>query len=331
MSDKIKFAVVGLGNIGKRHVEVVLQNDECELVAVVDRLHNSHNINHIPLFSSLEELFLSGIDVDVITIATPNGIHAEQALKALDQRKHVLVEKPLALIPADARRLIEKSAEVHKHVFTVMQNRYSLPSIWLKDLVRTGVLGKIFIVQVNCFWNRDRRYYLNNDWRGTKDLDGGTLFTQFSHFVDMIYWVFGGIKNINSKFANFNHEGLIDFEDSGFVNFDFENGGTGCINYSTSLWDKNMESSIIVIGESGSVKIAGQYMDAVEYCHIKDYTMPDFQNTKEYNTYKGNHQFVISNVVDVLKGRGEMTSNAIEGLVVVKIISDIYSTRTDQN
>ncbi len=116
--------------------------------------------------------------------------------------------------------------------------------------------------------------YYQNSWKGTKDLDGGTLFTQFSHFIDIMYWLFGDITNIQGRFDDFNHGDSIAFEDSGMVAFDFINGGMGCINYSTAVWDKNLESSITIIGAKGSIKIGGQYMNEVEYCHIKDYTMP---------------------------------------------------------
>ena len=214
-----------------------------------------------------------------------------------------------------------------------MQNRYSPPSVWLKDLLDAGTLGKVFMVQINCYWNRDERYYKPESWHGKADLDGGTLFTQFSHFIDLMYWYFGDIKNIQAKFADFNHAELTDFEDSGFVSFDFVTGGMGSINYSTSIWDKNLESSITVIGENGSVKVGGQYMNEVEYCHIKDYEMPELAPTNpgnDYGAYKGsaaNHHYIIENVVDVLKGRSSITTNALEGLKVVDIIERIYEMK----
>lgn len=332
--NKIKFAVVGCGHIGKRHAEMILRNDESELVALIDVKQKSElNIDtyDVPLFSTLKDFLNSGIEVDVINIATPNGFHAAQALECLDAKKHVVVEKPMALNKQDAEKVIFKALHVHKHVFAVMQNRYSPPSVWIKDLIEKGKLGKIFMVQLNCYWNRDDRYYKADSWHGKKDLDGGTLFTQFSHFIDIMYWLFGDIENIQAKFNDFNHTSLTDFEDSGFVSFDFVNGGMGSLNYSTSVWNQNLESSMTIIGEFGSVKIGGQYMDKVEYCHIKDYTMPELAPTNpgnDYGAYKGsaqNHNYVIDNVVDVLKGRAPITTNALEGLKVVDIIEKIYS------
>ena len=204
-----------------------------------------------------------------------------------------------------------------------MQNRYSPPSVWLKDLVEKGVLGKIFMVQINCFWNRDERYYKKGGWHGTKTLDGGTLFTQFSHFIDLMYWCFGDITNINAHLRDFSHQELTEFEDSGSVSFDFVEGGMGTINYSTAVWDKNLESSITVITENGSLKVGGQYMDKVEYCHIKNYEMPILKPLNAMDK-SSNHHFVIENVVNVLRGKSLITTNALEGMKVVEIIERIY-------
>jgi len=193
------------------------------------------------------------------------------------------------------------------------------------------------MVQLNCYWNRDERYYKPGGWKGTEDLDGGTLFTQFSHFIDIMYWLFGDIDNIQGKFADFNHKDTTAFEDSGFVSFDFINGGMGCINYSTAVANQNLESSMTIVGKNGSVKIGGQYMNEVEVCNIKDYEMPTLKPSNpanDYGPYKGsaaNHNYVISNVIDTLKGRTSPTTNALEGLKVVEIIERIYKIRNIQS
>ena len=332
---KIKFAVVGCGHIGKRHAEMISRNEEAELVALIDVKDPEAvqaNQYAVPFFNSLESFLSAGVECDVVNIASPNGFHASQALLCLEHKKHVVIEKPMALNKQDAEKVIFKALNVHKHVFAVMQNRYSPPSVWIKNLIDTGVLGQVYMMQLNCYWNRDDRYYKADSWHGKKDLDGGTLFTQFSHFIDIMYWLFGDIEHIQARFNDFNHEKLTDFEDSGFVSFDFVNGGMGTLNYSTSVWNQNLESSMTIIAEHGSVKIGGQYMNEVEYCHIKDYVMPELAPTNpgnDYGAYKGsaqNHHYVIENVVDVLKGRAPITTNALEGLKVVDIIERIYNT-----
>jgi predicted dehydrogenase len=232
--------------------------------------------------------------------------------------------------------MIFKALQVSRQVFCVMQNRYSPPSQWIKEVVESGTIGEIYMVQLNCYWNRDDRYYKKGGWKGTKDLDGGTLFTQFSHFIDIMYWLFGDIDNIQGKFADFKHQNSTEFEDSGFVSFDFVNGGMGSINYSTAVANQNLESSITIIGANGSVKIGGQYMNEVEVCNIKDYVMPELAPTNpgnDYGAYKGsaaNHNYVIKNVIDTLKGRTSATTNALEGLKVVEIIERIYKVRNEQ-
>ena len=336
MSKKIKFAVVGAGHIGKRHAEMITRNDESELIAMCDirsaKECDAEKFN-VPFFNSIEELLASGLDFDVVNICTPNGLHASQSIAALEAKKHVVCEKPMGLTKADCESVIFKSLQVSKQVFCVMQNRYSPPSEWIYDVVKGGKLGEIFMVQLNCYWNRDDRYYKKDSWKGTKDLDGGTLFTQFSHFIDIMYWLFGDIKDIQAKFNDFTHQESTTFEDSGFVNFNFVNGGMGSINYSTAVWDTNLESSITIIGSKGSVKIGGQYMNEVEYCHIDGYEMPQLAEASpanDYGHYKGsaaNHHFVIENVVDTLKSRNTATTNALEGLKVVDIIERIYDLK----
>ena len=333
---RIKFAVIGCGHIGKRHAEMITRNQESELLALVDiQPRESLGIEaySVPLFASVEELLASDIakEIDVINIASPNGYHADHAMLCLEAKKHIVIEKPMALNKQDAEKVIFKALQVHKQVFAVMQNRYSPPSVWIKELVDSKKMGELFMVQLNCYWNRDDRYYKKDGWHGKKNLDGGTLFTQFSHFIDLLYWLFGDIQNVHSTFANFNHHQLTEFkEDSGVIHFDFVNGGIGCMNFSTSIWDKNLESSMTIIAENGSVKIGGQYMDKVEVCHIKDYEMPVLEPTNpgnDYGAYKGsaaNHHYIIDNVVEVLKNHATITTNALEGLKVVDIIERMY-------
>lgn len=223
---KIKIAVVGCGHIGKRHAAIINQHPETELVALVDIKNKSElelsAYSNIPFFNSLETFLAEHTYVDVVNICTPNAFHSTQAIACLDSSKHVVIEKPMAINSLDAQAVIDKAAEVDREVFVVMQNRYSPPSAWIKDVVESGRLGKIFAVHLNCFWNRDERYYKPGGWHGTKELDGGTLFTQFSHFIDVMYWLFGDIQNINARLQNFNHTNLIEFEDSGSISFDFK-------------------------------------------------------------------------------------------------------------
>ncbi len=339
MTSPIRFAVVGMGHIGKRHAEMIRRDPGAQLVAVADiRSAQECGIANIdePVYRSLDEMLASEKEIDVLNICTPNGLHASMALQALENNLHVVVEKPMALTNHDAEAIIHSSFQKEKHVFCVMQNRFSPPSVWLKELIEQNVLGKIYQVQINCYWNRDHRYYTHQNWHGDAQLDGGTLFTQFSHFIDIMYWLFGDIKNISGRFNDFNHQTLTDFEDSGIVSFDFVKGGTGCLNYSTALFGENLESSMIIIAEKGTVKVAGQYMNEVAYCNIDNYTMPELAQgapPNDYGAYKGsaqNHHFVIRNVVEKLNKQSSISTNALEGMKVVDIIERIYAVRDNQ-
>jgi len=333
---KIKFAVIGTGHIGKRHAEMIVRNSESSLVALCDIIERDKlalEDYDVPFYNSYKTMLAKHPDLDVVCICTPNGSHSEIAVDVLSSEKHVVIEKPIGLSKAKCENVIYKALQKHKQVFAVMQNRYSPPSVWLKNIVENKVIGDVFMVQVNCYWNRDDRYYKKGSWKGTKDLDGGTLFTQFSHFIDIMYWLFGDITNIQGKFNDFTHQETTDFEDSGFVSFDFVEGGMGCLNYSTAVWGTNLESSITIIGSNGSVKVGGQYMNEIEYCNIKDYKMPEIAPSNppnDYGPYKGsaaNHHYVIENVVNTLKGRTVSTTNALEGLKVVEIIERIYKRK----
>ncbi len=334
--EKIKFGVIGQGHIGKRHAEMIRRNPSCELVAVSDVLPKDKlGLNDLKekFYTSPEEMIKHHPEIEVINICTPNGLHSQHSLMALEAGKHVVCEKPMALSKLDCEKMIYKALQVNKHVFCVMQNRYSPPSVWLKQIVHDKIIGDVFMVQLNCYWNRDDRYYKKGNWKGTQKLDGGTLFTQFSHWIDILYWVFGDITDIQAKFADFNHRESTDFEDSGLVSFKFMDGGMGCINYSTAVWDKNLESSLTVVGSKGSIKVGGQYMDQVEVCNIKDYQMPALAETNpanDYGAYKGsanNHAMVIENVVETLRGNKSVSTNALEGMKVVDIIERIYALR----
>ncbi len=335
MMNKVKFGVVGVGHIGSRHAQCITDNSRAELIKMFDilPLHEWrwNKLDSNLACTSFKEML--NMEIDVISICTPNYLHAEMALDVLRNGKHVIIEKPMTLSISDAKKIIHTSQQVNKHVFCVMQNRFSPTIIWLKDIISKNYLGDINMVVVNCFWNRNKNYYLDSDWHGSKLKDGGPLFTQFSHFIDILYWLFGGVQQITPQFFSFNKEKYIEFEDSGIVKLNFSNNTVGVFNYSTAVWNKNLESSITIIGEFGSVKIGGQYMDKILNCDINDYTLPKINDNiqcNDYGEYKGsasNHDKMIDNVVDVLLNKQNIHTNAIDGLNVVKIIENIYSYR----
>src|SRR5690554_1215137 len=213
----IKFAIVGYGNIGKRHAEHILNNPQSQLVAICDT--NPEIIEQLPnreisFYPDIERL-LTATTADVICICTPNYLHCSQTIAALNHKKNVVVEKPMALSTNECDRMIHAANLNNKIIFAVKQNRYNPPVQVVKELITKKELGKIFMMQVNCFWNRSDAYYQQSNWRGKKEKDGGCLFTQFSHFVDILYNLNGDIKSSMGIIDNFLHQDNTEFEDSG--------------------------------------------------------------------------------------------------------------------
>ena len=328
----MRFAIIGCGNIAKRHAEQILAVGK--LVAVCDiiiskaeELGKKYNAK---AFLSIEELFAYKNKIDVAVICTPNGLHATHSIISLKAGCHVLCEKPMAINSSDCIAMIQEAGKAGKHLFVVKQNRFNPPVIAVKKLLDEKKLGTIYSIQLNCFWNRDAGYY-ENSWKGTRTLDGGTLFTQFSHFIDLLYWMFGDVKQVKGFKKNFAHKGIIEFEDTGVVILEFENGVIGTVNYTVNSFQKNMEGSLTIFGEKGTVKIGGQYLNELEYQQIQDHVVPDLPRGKranEYGSYQGsmsNHDKVYRNLVDVIQNNAKMAANSNDGLKTVQIIEKIYA------
>lgn len=332
----IRFGVLGLGHIGKKHAKSIGEHPGTHISHLADiRSHEECGvyefINDAKWCNSLEEILNDEAKPDVVSICTPNGFHAQQAIDLLEAGIHVILEKPISLSVSDAKRVQNASKQTGKQVFCVMQNRFAPPSQWLKGLVDSGTLGQIRQVHIQCFWNRDDRYYQKGGWRGTLELDGGPLYTQFSHFIDVMYWIFGDIKNPQARFYNQAHPHNTDFEDSGQITFDFTKEGWGSFTFSTALSRSNFESSLTLIAEKGTVRVAGQYMQEVVHCDVQGYQMPQLPESappNDYGDYKGsasNHHFVIANVVDHFNKGADIATPLNEGVDVVSIIEAMYS------
>lgn len=263
---KIQFAIVGCGQIAKKHLTQI--HTIGTLVAVCDadpeQAKSLVHSSDVLCFSSLESLLAVNLPIDVVVICTPNGLHASQAQLCLKAGYHVLIEKPMALTSSDALALIETSIESGRNLFTVLQNRFNAPVQAVHQAIRTGELGKVFSVQVSCFWHRDFTYY-QHPWHGSKTMDGGVLFTQFSHFIDLLLWYFGPVKEVNAIMHNINHPQTELLEDEGAVLLQFENGIIGAIQFSTNTYQKNMEGAVVIIAEKGTIKIGGSYLNEITY------------------------------------------------------------------
>ncbi len=327
---RIKFAVLGCGRIGLNHIDFIVSNKEAELVAVIDKNIDTIKINNTNKFSSLSDFLNSNLEVDIINVATPNGFHAENSLTILNSGKHVIIEKPMALNKQDAEKIIKKSIDKNKKVFVVMQNRYSPVLNSLKNLIDNKNLGEIYFININCFWNRNEEYFSKHEWHGDLNYDGGVLYTQFSHFIDAIYWIFGDFININTFLKKFKKSENIEFEDTGNINFELNNGAICNFNFSIASFNKHFESSISILSQKGNIRIEGQYLDKVSVCDIQDGEFKINDNRiipnyyKKYDNNKLNHALVIQNAIDVLNNNTVIKTNALDGMKVIEIIEKIY-------
>jgi len=331
MSNNISFAIIGCGRIAQRHAEHIHKFGK--LIAVCDTVKEKADAMakqyNATAYYDATDLLDREKTVDVVSICSPNGLHAQHAIQSLKAGFHVLCEKPMAINVNDCGEMIKTAERVNKRLFAIKQNRFNPPVEAVKNIIDEGKLGKIYSVQLSCFWNRNNDYY-HNSWKGTKDLDGGTLYTQFSHFIDLLYWMIGDVKDVEAYTSNYNHQGIIEFEDTGVVILKFQNGAIGTINYTVNSYGKNMEGSLTIFGEKGTVKIGGQYLNELEYQNIQDYTienLPAGNTANNYGNYQGsmsNHDKIYENLVDVLTKNATISTSAFEGLKTVEIIDKIY-------
>ena len=315
-----RIGILGYGSIAKKHMAAIAALPHTEVVAAHDAYAEPEGA--VPFYRDMDSFLAQ--DMDLVSVCTPNGLHASHAIAALQAGHHVICEKPFALSSADCDQMIAKAKKVDRKIYCTMQNRFSPVSQFLKHVVEEEKLGSLYLINVSCYWNRNAAYYAAADWRGQQRLDGGTLFTQFSHYVDTVYWLFGQLKILNGRFANFDHQGLIDFEDTGIFNFTLDNGALGNFAYTTSCYEKNFESSLSLIGSRGTIKVAGQYMDKVVYCNVEGMTPPELPA----NDNLANIKNVYLHALKDLKGEANSATSAEDGRAVVSAIEEVYAFRT---
>jgi UDP-N-acetyl-2-amino-2-deoxyglucuronate dehydrogenase len=330
-NNNIKFALVGCGRIAQRHAEHISKFGilvaVCDVIkSKADELAQKYNAK---AYYDLSNLLVSEKEVQVISICSPNGLHALHSIQSLKAGFHVLCEKPMAINVSDCGEMIKAAEQANKRLFAIKQNRFNPPVEAVKKVIDEGRLGKIYSVQLSCFWNRNEDYY-HNSWKGTKELDGGTLYTQFSHFIDLLYWMIGDVKDLEAYTANYAHHDIIEFEDTGVVILKFQNGAIGTVNYTVNSYEKNMEGSLTIFGEKGTIKIGGQYLNELEYQNIEGYKIENLatgNTANNYGKYQGsmsNHDKIYANLVDVLTNNASISTSAFEGLKTVEIIDKIY-------
>jgi predicted dehydrogenase len=324
-----KFAIIGCGRVAPRHAENILKLGELSAVCDIiqekaKELATNYNAKY---YFSIDELLKNEPAVDVVSICTPNGFHAEHVIKSLQARKHVLCEKPLCITSAAAWQIIETEKYSGKKLYVVKSSRYNPLLQQLKKTIVDNTLGKIYSFQMSCFWNRPDAYY--TDWRGKLFPDGGTLYTQFSHYIDALLWLFGDLAEVSGYTSNFAHQSSIEFEDTGVAVLQMNSGSLGTLNWSVNSYQKNYEVSLSIIAEHGTISLGGEYLNNISYQNCKQLLLHDQQviPSTDYGLYKGsmsNHSEVYKNLIEALQNNDHPFANAFDGLRTVEAIEKIY-------
>jgi UDP-N-acetyl-2-amino-2-deoxyglucuronate dehydrogenase len=326
-----RIALVGCGRISKNHFEAIAQIDGLDLVAVSDldaeRAKRAGEEWKVPYFSSYEKM-LAESNANVVTIATPSGLHAEQGIAAADAGKHVVMEKPMAISLTGADALVHACDKARVQLFVVKQNRLNPPIQLLKRAVDRNRFGRVYLANCTVHWARPQEYYDQAPWRGTWEFDGGAFMNQASHYVDLIQWLMGPVESVMAKTATLARR--IETEDTGIAILKFRSGALGTIEVTMLAYPRNLEGSITILGEKGSAKVGGTAVNKIENWEFAEYDDDDklveTANTNPPNVYGLGHQGYYRNVLAVLRGEARADTDGRAGRKSLELILGIYES-----
>lgn len=327
----IRVALVGCGRISRNHFDAISKLDDLQLVAVCDsvesRAKEAGIAQRVPWFVSMEQM-LTEVPSDVVVIATPSGLHPQHGIMAANAGRHVISEKPMAISLASADALVQACDDNGVQLFVVKQNRLNPPVQLLKRAIDRGRFGRIYMANSTVRWTRPQEYYDQAPWRGTWEFDGGAFMNQASHYVDLIQWLVGPVESVMAKTATMARR--IEAEDSGVAILKFRSGAIGTIEVTMLTFPKNMEGSITILGEKGTVKIGGTAVNKVEQWTFADYDdddkLIDQANTNPPTVYGFGHEAYYRNVVTVLRGGGTPDTDGRAGRKSLELILGIYES-----
>lgn len=332
MSEReFRIGVLGCGRISKNHFDTIARLDGLELVAVADidfpRAEVAGAQFGVPAFASLDEM-LKKADVDIVTICTPSGLHSAHGVTVARAKKHVITEKPMAISLAQADALVKACDDNGVQLFVVKQNRLNPPIQLLRRAIDKGRFGRIYMANVTVRWTRPQEYYDAEPWRGTWEFDGGAIMNQASHYVDLLQWLVGPVESVMAKTAT--QARRIEAEDSGVGIVKFRSGALGVIEVNVLTYPKNLEGSITILGEKGSVKIGGTAVNKIEHWVFADYDdddkAVDASNTSPPNVYGFGHEGYYRNVLAVLRGQAKPDTDGRAGRKSLELILGIYES-----
>jgi UDP-N-acetyl-2-amino-2-deoxyglucuronate dehydrogenase len=328
---KFRIALIGCGRISKNHFEAIDQIDGLELVAVCDsdseRAEQAGKQWGVPHYTSYEKM-LKESKTDIVTIATPSGLHAEQGIEAANAGKHVVMEKPMAISLTGADSLVHACDKAGVQLFVVKQNRLNPPVQLLKSAVDRNRFGRIYMASCTVHWARPQEYYDQAPWRGTWEFDGGAFMNQASHYVDLIQWLMGPVESVMAKTATLARR--IETEDSGIAILKFRSGALGSIEVTMLAYPRNLEGSITILGEKGSAKIGGTAVNKIELWQFAEYDDDDKKvadaDTSPPNVYGLGHHGYYRNVLAVLRGEAKPDTDGRAGRKSLELILGIYES-----
>ena len=325
---KIRVGLVGCGRISKKHFQAIKKYDELILVAVCDN-------NKIALKKSIKAEGVDGYGdyslfldhgMDIVILCTPSGVHAEQAILAASRKMHVITEKPMATLWSDALRMINAHMMAGTQLFVVKQNRFNSTLKLLKRALIENRFGKIYSVHINVFWTRPQEYYEQARWRGTWKMDGGALMNQASHYVDLLTWLIGPVADVHAMTGVLARD--IEVEDTAVLNIRWKSGALGSMNVTMLTYPKNLEGSISIIGEKGTVKIGGVATNKIEHWEFLDkcdYDQHAINHCYEIDSvYGSGHEDYYRDIIKVMHRETDVKINGAEGLKSLEILTAAY-------
>ena len=332
---KIRIAIAGCGRISKNHFAAINQHTESlELVAICDEdpiVQEEHQQQYnVPGYHRIESM-LKTEKIDLIALCTPSGLHPDETILASKYGVNVMTEKPMATRWHDGVNMVKACDEAAVRLFVVKQNRRNATLQLLKSAVEKERFGRIYMVNINVFWSRPQDYYDSAKWRGTWEFDGGAFMNQASHYVDLVDWLIGPVESLQAYTATLARN--IEVEDTGVVNFKWRSGALGSMNVTMLTYPKNLEGSITIIGEKGTVRVGGLAVNEIQHWEFAD-SDPDDEKVKaaSYQTtsvYGFGHPLYYKNVIDVLQGKAEPETDGREGLRSLEILIATYLSARD--
>jgi len=328
---RIRIALVGCGRISKNHFDAIAKIADFELVSVCDivpeRAQQAGEAARVPWFTNLDTM-LAEVPSDAVVVATPSGLHPQHGIAAAKAGRHVISEKPMAISLAAADALVQACDDQRVHLFVVKQNRLNPPIVLLKRAIDRGRFGRIYMANCTVRWTRPQEYYDQAPWRGTWEFDGGAFMNQASHYVDLVQWLVGPVESVMAKTATLARR--IEAEDSGVAVLKFRSGAIGAIEVTMLTFPKNLEGSITILGEKGTVKIGGTAVNKVEHWQFADYDdddkLVDQANTNPPSVYGFGHEGYYRNVVSVLRGEARPDTDGRAGRKSLELILGIYES-----